>query len=258
MNIADPSKPCRHGFTLVETVIAIGVLAVLLSGFLIIFTPAAEGIRKSIGSQEVDALTNALSNELVTVRVTSEGSSGFEKAFNWVKDSTGTISSNLDGGNEANALLLFQYRGSANPSNVTNGAPTPIDNITGKKAGSDYVLVPMLRKRSAVTKAELDAAEGPVFLVKCVQMIATSSTTFATSTSTNRGKIIHPVAGGIPAGPFTTAAVYPEAILSFQAEFYMLPAKSYGYVTSSQTSAFLGFYDKSVKPSFVRTIAVRR
>ena len=37
-------------FTLMETVIAIGVLAVLLTGFMAVFTPAAQGIRRSISS----------------------------------------------------------------------------------------------------------------------------------------------------------------------------------------------------------------
>jgi prepilin-type N-terminal cleavage/methylation domain-containing protein len=41
----------HRGFTLLETVIAIGVLAVLLTGFIIVFAPAAEGIKKSINVQ---------------------------------------------------------------------------------------------------------------------------------------------------------------------------------------------------------------
>ncbi|MCP5533718.1 MAG: prepilin-type N-terminal cleavage/methylation domain-containing protein, partial [Akkermansiaceae bacterium] len=38
----------RRGFTLLETVIAIGVLAVLLTGFILVFAPAAAGIKKAI------------------------------------------------------------------------------------------------------------------------------------------------------------------------------------------------------------------
>ena len=49
-----------------ETVIAIGVLAVLLTGFMIVFAPAAAGIRKSINVQEADRLASTLEQELVT------------------------------------------------------------------------------------------------------------------------------------------------------------------------------------------------
>ena len=56
----------KRGFTLLETVIAIGVLAVLLTGFMIVFAPAAAGIRKSINVQEADRLASTVEQELVT------------------------------------------------------------------------------------------------------------------------------------------------------------------------------------------------
>ncbi|MCU0752004.1 MAG: type II secretion system GspH family protein, partial [Akkermansiaceae bacterium] len=98
-----PSHPCRkRGFSLIETVIAIGVLAVLLTGFMIVFAPAAAGIRKSINVQEADRLATTLEQELVTFRTGDPGGNGFGKAFTWIKDS-----------NNANtALLIYQYRGS--------------------------------------------------------------------------------------------------------------------------------------------------
>ena len=37
-----PASHRNRAFTLIETVIAIGVLAVLLTGFIIVFAPAAE------------------------------------------------------------------------------------------------------------------------------------------------------------------------------------------------------------------------
>ena len=50
----------RDGFTLMETVIAIGVLALLLTGFLAVFAPATAGIRKAVSIQEADRLAFAL------------------------------------------------------------------------------------------------------------------------------------------------------------------------------------------------------
>jgi prepilin-type N-terminal cleavage/methylation domain-containing protein len=56
------SKPNSRfrGFTLLETVIAIGVLAVLLTGFMVVFAPAADGIRKSINVQQADRMGSTL------------------------------------------------------------------------------------------------------------------------------------------------------------------------------------------------------
>ena len=73
---------CRGGFTLMETVIAIGVLAVLLTAFLAVFTPAAQGIRKAISAEDAD--------RLALVAGTSSGTSrkramaiGMMQQFKW-------------------------------------------------------------------------------------------------------------------------------------------------------------------------------
>jgi len=53
----------RRGFTLMETVIAIGVLAVLLTAFMAVFGPATRGVRRSINVQEADRLAATLEKE---------------------------------------------------------------------------------------------------------------------------------------------------------------------------------------------------
>ena len=58
----------RHGFTLMETVIAIGVVAVLLTTFLAVFGPASAGIRRALSAQEAGRLTNSLERELSSLR----------------------------------------------------------------------------------------------------------------------------------------------------------------------------------------------
>lgn len=95
----------NQGFTLLETVIAIGVLAVLLTGFLYVFAPAAAGIRKAITVQDADRLTSTLEKELNTLRDGQESDdiqTAFDKAFYWIKES-----------NQAGtALLVYRYRAS--------------------------------------------------------------------------------------------------------------------------------------------------
>jgi prepilin-type N-terminal cleavage/methylation domain-containing protein len=76
----------RRGFTLMETVIAIGVLALLLTAFLAVFGPATTGLRKAISVQEADRLAAALERELVTLRpgTSSDYKTGFDKAYQWI------------------------------------------------------------------------------------------------------------------------------------------------------------------------------
>ena len=82
----------KCGFTLIETVIAIGVLAVLLTGFIIVFAPAAAGIKNSVNLQAADRLASTLEQELVTLRKgqkdddDKEFATGFDKAFDWIKN----------------------------------------------------------------------------------------------------------------------------------------------------------------------------
>jgi prepilin-type N-terminal cleavage/methylation domain-containing protein len=234
------SRP--RGFTLLETVIAIGVLAVLLSGFMVVFTPAAEGIRKSINVQQADRLASAVEQELVTLRGATQASdykTGFNKSYEWIKESN-TVGT---------ALLVYQYRGELNGNARSDGTPEPVASIKNKVPGKDYVVVPMVRQRNDTQnlRNDLDAVEGPVFLVKCTQLIF------------DGGELKPGTAGQIkdPKGtdPSTSGDDYPEAVIAFSAEFHLMPSRSADYFSGN------GFTQKfpTVKnPVFTRNLAVRR
>ena len=108
-----------RGFTVFETVIAIGVLAVLLTGFMVVFTPAAEGIRKSINVQQADRMASTLEQELVTLR-SEPFTTGFNKAFTWIENKN----------KDKDALLVYQYRGSMTTLR-DDKTPTPVPSVTG-------------------------------------------------------------------------------------------------------------------------------
>lgn len=225
-----------RGFTLLETVIAIGVLAVLLTGFMVVFAPAAEGIRKSINVQEADRLASTLERELVTKRDTGTGT-GFDKSFDWIKSSN----------TANNALLVYQYRGKTSKLR-TDGTPEPEPNLTGKLPGRDYIVVPMVRRKSdALFTADLAAVEGGVYLVKCTQLIFSASE-LKLGTA---GTIQDPKGGATAAN----ADAYPEAVIAFSADFYTLPGKTASFFNSA---AFTKRFDNSKTPVFTRNLAVRR
>jgi prepilin-type N-terminal cleavage/methylation domain-containing protein len=228
----------QRGFTLLETVIAIGVLAVLLTGFMVVFAPAAEGIRKSINIQHADRLASTLERELVTPRETNN-KTGFDKAFEWIKGSSSAT----------DALLIYQYRGSVSDLRSDDKTPTPVPNIQGKNAGSDYVVVPMVRLRSDTTKlkADLDAVEGAVYVVKCTQLVFNAGGL----TLGKPGEIKDPKDGPVS----DKSDAYPEAVIAFSAEFHQLPSKSYDYVSGA---AFSNRFANAKNPVFTRNLAVRR
>ncbi len=241
MNLKKSTRP--RGFTLLETVIAIGVLAVLLTGFMVVFAPAAQGIRKSINVQEADRLASAIEQELVTARTGDNFKTGFEKAFTWIKGANSATS----------AILVYQYRGRLGGTPRPDGTPEPVANVQGKLPGQDYVVTPMARLANDTKfKADLPAIEGGVYLVKCTQLIFSTGATGGLVLGAP-GNIVDPKASGGTgvAGPDT----YPEAVIAFAADFYTLPAKSEAFFTGAPFSAA---FTKAKTPVFTRNLAVRR
>jgi prepilin-type N-terminal cleavage/methylation domain-containing protein len=239
-----PSQPIRpRGFTLLETVIAIGVLAVLLTGFMVVFAPAAAGIRKSINVQEADRLASAIEQELVTSRSGDTFKTGFEKAFNWIKTSNTPTS----------AILVYQYRGELGGTARPDGTPEPVPSVDNKLPGKNYVVVPMARRNNDPTlKKDLTAIEGSVYLVKCTQLVF--SPTAGTGLILGKAGAIADPKGTATSG-VTDADSYPEAVIAFSADFYTLPSKSVEFFSGN---AFSTTFDKAKTPVFSRNLAVRR
>lgn len=228
------------GFTLLETVIAIGVLAVLLTGFMVVFAPAADGIRKSINVQQADRMASALEQELVTPRdgEVPLSKTGFDKAFNWIsKSNTAT-----------DALFVYQYRGKVS-SLRKDGTPEPEKQFDGKTPGQDYVVVPMVRRRSDTVnlRNDLEAIEGGLYLVKCTQLVFKNGQLAAGTP----GSIIDPRGSASAATP----DAYPEAVIAFTGEFFLMPAKTAAYVNGP---TFTRNFPTLKSPVFARNLAVRR
>lgn len=238
-----PTHSNRHrGFTLLETVIAIGVLAVLLTGFMIVFAPAAAGIRQSINVQQADRLASTLEQELVTARKLDGNKTGFDKAFKWI-----------EGANSAgDAILIYQYRGKLGVSNRSDGSPEPEPNVKGKLPGEDYIVTTIARRKSdgEFTK-DLPAVEGNVYLVKCTQLVF-STTAGGGLVAGTPGKINDPKGAG---AAVSSSDDYPEAVIAFSAEFHMLPSKSESYFSGA---AFTKRFTEAKNPVFTRNLAVRR
>lgn len=240
-----PSQRLR-GFSLVETVIAIGVVAVLLSGFLIVFAPAAASIKDSINSKAATRLTNTLEQELVTLRGTGQTATyatGFEKAYDFIRLSNGTTA------DPGNALIVYKYRASLSASRA-DGTPEPVVDPDGLIVGEDYMVRNMMRRKGdPLFLEDLDAMEGPAYLVKCTQMLM-SDTTGQMGLGTP-GQLAN------SSDPLTDVGDpdnYEHAVIAFVADFYSLPSRGEGFFNSR----FDAIFPTVTRPLFSRNLAVRR
>jgi prepilin-type N-terminal cleavage/methylation domain-containing protein len=234
----------KRGFTLMETVIAIGVLALLLTAFLAVFGPATTGLRRAISVQEADRLAAALERELVTLRPNSGNSgsytTGFDKAYEWIETAN----------DKSNAVMLYQYRG--DPTQLRSDGTMEPYTQGGGVAGKDFIVQPSVRQRSDdLLLEDLKALDGRIFTVKLTQLVFSGGQL----TRGTAGEITDPTPDdGDPAGSGSGADAYPEAVIAFAAEFFIVPNSAPEYVRPD------GKFNPEnlTKPIFTRNLAVRR
>ncbi len=234
-----------RGFTLLETVIAIGVLAVLLTAFMAVFAPAADGIRRAISAQEADRLAYTLEKELVTLRdETEDYETGFDKAFFWIEQGNGA------GGAPQEPLFLYQYRGDPADIRSQDGTMSPYRSQSDDVgvAGEDYVVQSMLRRSSdSLFEQDLEALEGRVYLVRLTQLVFRDGQ--LERVSEDGGEIRDPMNPNVA---IDDPENYPEAVIAFAAEFFQVPNTSVDYITGTLDPSRLQ------RPLFTRNLAVRR
>ena len=163
----------RKGFTLTETVLAIGIVGVLLVVFVAMFFPARRSVQAALTIQESDRIVKTLEGELNIVRPSErpQGNeristpkryvSAFDKAFYWMIATT----------SPANTILVYNYRGDLNKPVRADGTYAPYTSGVGVP-GSGTVLVPAYTLAGNRERWEdFKALVGPVFAVRMTQLV---------------------------------------------------------------------------------------
>lgn len=238
----------NSGFTLVETVIAMGIITIMITAFLASFGPAVQGIRKSVSSKEANRLASSLELELSVIRPDEAGAGGgdfstaFEKAFTWIEESTETAVGN------DNMVLIYQYRGDPN-SVREDGTLEPVVTEEDDLPGTDYVVQSVVRRLGDdEVEEELQPriVEGRVFYVRMTQLIF--NTNGELELSDQPGEI----RGQRPPNAASDFITYPDAVIAMQAEFYVMQSSLFPYIQNTFDPSSPG------KPIFTRNMAVRR
>lgn len=231
----------NKGFSLVEVVIAIGIVAILLTTFMAVFGPAQQNIVRALGVADVSRLTSTLENEMGYLREGEEGTydSAFEKAFEWIKDS----------GSESSAIVVYQYQADPTAENKDKTL-TAINTSTSGAPGVDYITQTVARKvDSSYISSELapGVVVGSVYAVRMTQLKEATDGSLELGSA---GSIVNPPPVSKTA---TNADEYTGGYLAFQAEFFLLPNNLSGFVTGGQWK-----FEKLGDPIVVQNIAVRK
>ncbi len=236
------SRDCKFskGFTLAESVIALGILVVLITGFLAVFGPAARTIKKTLSTDEASRLQASLERELSVVREGAERrryrGDPFGKALEWISQSE----------EPGQTVIVYKYRALPDETRE-DGTLVPAPRELGI-AGEDFIIRPMVRRLSdPFLEEDLNVVEGRVFFVKMRQLIFEGE---ALRVSDRAGVIVDPYD---PGEDFSSdPEAYPEAVVAFEAEYYNLPTTSFQFLTEAFDP------DDFLRPIFSRNLAVSR
>lgn len=242
MTLRSSQKQHSRGFTLVEVVIALGILVVLITGFMAVFAPAARTIKKTLSTDEASRLQATLELELRTVRGGQERriyqGDPFQKAIEWIAQSE----------ERGETILIYKYRGLPGQVRI-DGTLEPGDRNLAI-AGRDFIVQPMVRRLSdPLLEEDLQAVEGRVFFVKLRQMIYEGAGLRVVGQE-QQGQIVDP---NVPGQDFSrNPQAYPEAAIAFEAEYYNLPTTNFQFLENTFDPA------NFTRPIFSRNLVVNR
>jgi len=240
----------RKGFSLVEVVIAIGIVAVLLTTFMTVFGPAQKSINKALGVTEANRLVSTLENEMAVLRPNERSeytpSVSFEKAFQWISGSH----------EKSTAIVVFQHQ--AIPNEEDNGRLQPaLTEVSDESSlpGVDYITQTVAKRIEDVTEAELSPGviEGKVYVVRMTQLYNKGGAA-GLELLMNGNELKAGIVNSSDDGTVLDDSIlYDDAHITLQVEFFPLNNNLHAYVTEGSWD-----FDKLGTPVATQNIAVRR
>lgn len=169
-----------RGFTLTETVVAIGIVGILLTIFISFLIPAKQMVKSALTRQESDRIENALRTELSRLNPGEESVKGsqkssgshyvsaFDKAYRWMQNTA----------KPATTIVLYTYRADLSKKPRKDGTYPPMTATKSIPGQNSVVTSTACLMNDPVRKNDLKHAVGPVFAVRMTQLLPQDDGTF--------------------------------------------------------------------------------
>ena len=130
-------KRLRRGFTVIEVVVAVGVVGILLAGVLSVITPAQIAITNTLEKKRLVKLATAVESEFSVLRTsdTALWTTAFDKALY-------AIATSDDVTDPDSLWIAAEYYSDKTLDNDT-GRMASTERIEGGQFGDDYIIVPL-------------------------------------------------------------------------------------------------------------------
>jgi len=204
MRIHSALPVARRGFTLIETALAVVIVAIVLLAAIGLLIPAQRAIDDVLTADQATRLLNEIEKEMAVVRPneTANFTTGFDKAYRAANQHAA----------EDGVLAVFFYRAQkptagGGTGGRTDGRLAPFTgDIVTSRAGDDYVLQAAVMPVAAYNNdiALKDALDGGLFLARLVPLEGLLPETSEQYLKNNPD----------PNG-------YPEAVIPAAVEFYV-------------------------------------
>ncbi len=165
-------KRNKRAFTLVEALLAIGIVGMLLGIFMTLFVPVKSMLTAALAREESGRIINALQTEMENIRPderapasTKNSSYGkyvtpFDKAFYWFRNSQ----------KPSTSIAIFSYRADISKRRRADGSYPPVPR-NGKVLPANTELVTMAAPlNSKLHRNSIRQAVGPVFIVRMTEL----------------------------------------------------------------------------------------
>jgi len=222
------------GFSIIEVVIAIGIVAILLTGVLAVMTPAQRSISNNLDKRNVKLIKDTLQRELTILRVnqTMDYDSVFEKNVAWMLDSD--FAGRTTGkGNKNQLILIYSYRGDLSTTPHADGTLMPYTKSSGTH-GKDFIIQTVCRNAGDTnslysTEIHSNTIEGNIYAVRMRQMIINPQGQLELTERID-SKFKDQLVESNKNGGYTIRTDdldnYTAAALTVQVDFYILPSNN--------------------------------